>query len=207
MGFFRISVEQKLKSVVDDDHFHGGGKIWWFFKYFYPKQSKSLFGLSAFCRVLKLFPDVRARCIVVLAFKNGHANRHHHSRKKFRWNRSEEWLEVAMGRKKDRQWKHQSVYSKNMKLCVMIQSFLSIFEVKLELQNAPDCTDLHLDFKTSFPGGHAPGPPYNWVHFPLFGLSLNPTPGSSCSMLIGLHCTHDWCLTSPCSDCACQNTQ
>ena len=31
------------------------------------KQSESVFGLSAFCRVL---PDVLARCIVVLAFKN-----------------------------------------------------------------------------------------------------------------------------------------
>ena len=37
------------------------------------KQSESVFGLSTFCRVLKLFPDVRTRCIVVLAFKNGHA--------------------------------------------------------------------------------------------------------------------------------------
>ena len=88
------------------------------------KQSESVFGLSAFCCSLKLFPNVRgARCIVVLAFKNGHTNRHHHSWKKFWWNRNEEWLEVAMGRKKDRRWKHRSVYSKNMKLCVMILSF------------------------------------------------------------------------------------
>ena len=81
-------------------------------------KSESVFGLSAFYHVLMLFPDVLAHCIV-LAFKNGHMNRHHHhSRKKFQWNRSEEWLEVAMGRKKDLQWKHQSVYLKNMKLCV-----------------------------------------------------------------------------------------
>ena len=46
--------------------FWGGGDL---------KQSESIFGLSAFCRVPKLFPDVRAHCIVVLAFKNGHANR------------------------------------------------------------------------------------------------------------------------------------
>ena len=71
--FTRISVEQKLISVVDDDHFRGkkvdekrNQKI--------PKQSESVFGLSAFCRILKLLPDVHARYIVVLAFKNGHAS-------------------------------------------------------------------------------------------------------------------------------------
>ena len=69
--FMRISVEQKLKSVVDDDHFRGGKNRRK--KKKNPKQSESVFGLSAFCCVLKLFPDVRAHCIV-LAFKNGHAN-------------------------------------------------------------------------------------------------------------------------------------
>ena len=44
------------------------------------QQSKSVFCLSQFCCVLKLFPDLLARYIVVLAFKNGHANRHRHSR-------------------------------------------------------------------------------------------------------------------------------
>ena len=39
-----------------------------------PKQSESVFGLSTFSRVLRLFPDVRVCCIVVLAFTNGHAN-------------------------------------------------------------------------------------------------------------------------------------
>ena len=48
--------EQKLKSVVDDDHFHenkidGGKKK-------NLKQSESIFGLSTFCHILKLFPDV-----------------------------------------------------------------------------------------------------------------------------------------------------
>ena len=81
-----------------------------------PKQSESIFGLSAFCLVLKLFPDVRAHCIVVLAFKNGHANRHRF-RRKFRWNRNEEWLEVAMGRKKDRRWKHPSLFEKDEIMC------------------------------------------------------------------------------------------
>ena len=72
-AFTRNSVEQKLKSVVDDDHYLGkkinNNKI-------IPKQSdsESVLGLTAFCCVLKLFPDVHARCIVVLAFKNGHAN-------------------------------------------------------------------------------------------------------------------------------------
>ena len=46
---------------------------------------------------------------------------------------------------------------------------------KLKLQNAPDCTDLHLDFKI-FPGGHAPGPPYNWVDFPFLGLFTQSHP-------------------------------
>ena len=97
-----------------------------------------VFRLTAFCRV------VLARCIV-LAFKIDHSNGHH-SRKKFWWNRSEEWLdnlEVAMGKKKDRRWKHRSVYSKNVKLCVMILSFSVCFWSEIK---APDCTDLHLDF-------------------------------------------------------------
>ena len=76
--FARISVEQKLKSVDDDDHFQTKNIDQ---KNKHPKQSESIFGLSMFCRVLKLFPDVLVRCIV-LAFKNGHTNRHHHSRKK-----------------------------------------------------------------------------------------------------------------------------
>ena len=73
-AFMRISVEQKLKSLksVVDDRFRGK-KIFKNRLKNNPKQSKSLFGLSAFCRILKLFLDVRARCIV-LAFKNGHAN-------------------------------------------------------------------------------------------------------------------------------------
>ena len=76
--FTRISVEQKLKSVVDDYHFRKRKN-----QQQNQKQSKSIYGLSAFYRVLKLFPDVRTSCIVVLASENGHANRHHHSWEKF----------------------------------------------------------------------------------------------------------------------------
>ena len=60
-------MEQKLKSVVDGDYF-GGKKSTE--KKKNPKQFESVF---AFCRVLKLFPDVHVRCIV-LVFKNGHAS-------------------------------------------------------------------------------------------------------------------------------------
>ena len=49
--------------------------------------------------------------------------------------------------------------------------FLSIFEMKLELQNAPDCTDLHLHFKIVRWGMP---PDINWVDFPLFGLHSIP---------------------------------
>ena len=79
-AFTQISVEQKLNSVVDDDHFRGKN----IYKKKHPKnqkQSESVFGLAAFCLVLKLFPDVLARCIVVLVLKNGHANRHVSSEK------------------------------------------------------------------------------------------------------------------------------
>ena len=78
-ALMRISVEQKLKSGVADDHFREIKKLTK--KNNNLKQSESVFGLSAFCRVLKLFPDVLAGCIVVLAFKNVHANSHHHARK------------------------------------------------------------------------------------------------------------------------------
>ena len=57
-AFTRISVEEKLKSVVDD-HFRG----FFFLRFiiiFNPKQSESVFVLSAFCRVMKLFLDARA---------------------------------------------------------------------------------------------------------------------------------------------------
>ena len=45
-----------------------------------------------------------------------------------------------MGRKKDQRWKHWSVYSENMKLCVMILSFS--VHVWSEIR-APECTRLH----------------------------------------------------------------
>ena len=71
-----------------------------------------------------------------------------------------------MGRKKDRLWKHWSVYLKKHEIMCYDRLFVSIFEVKLQLQNAPD---LHLDFKIS-----SPEPPYNWVDFPLIALLLIP---------------------------------
>ena len=73
-------MEGKLKSVVDDDHFREKRNQFFFF--LNRKQHESIFGLSAFCCILKLFLDVLAHCIV-LAFQNGHMNRHRHSRKKF----------------------------------------------------------------------------------------------------------------------------
>ena len=36
------------------------------------KKSESVFGLSTFCRVLKLFPDVLARCIALALKKWPH---------------------------------------------------------------------------------------------------------------------------------------
>ena len=159
--FTWISVEQKLKSVVDDDHFHSKKKSAKYLFFLNPKPSVSIFGLSTFCRVLKSFPDVRVRCIV-LALKNGHANRRHHSRKKFWWNRSEEWLEVAMGRKKDRRWKHRSVYSKNMKLFVMIMSFSVHFWSEIR---APECSRFASRFTKILGGGMPPNSPTVWLTF------------------------------------------
>ena len=172
-AFTQISVEHKLKFVVDDDHFRRK-KNQQQNKQKNPKQSEPLFGLSAFCRVLKLFPDVHSHCIVVLAFKNGHANRHH-SRKKV--SLKQEWRMVRGGNgHKERSTMKTSVsLLKNpWKYVLWSCLFLSIFEVKLELQNAPDCTYLHLDFKI-FLGGMPPDSPRIMLT-PLFGLSLNPTP-------------------------------
>ena len=84
----------------------------------------------------------------------------HHSWKKFRWNRSEEWLEVWWqwaGRKVDDENIGQFI-RKTWNYVLWSCNFLSIFEVKLELQNAPDCTVLHLDFNI-FQGGMPPNPP------------------------------------------------
>ena len=51
----RISVEQKYKSIVDDDHFRKKMKKKRK-KSNIPKQSESVFGLSAFCCVLIVIP-------------------------------------------------------------------------------------------------------------------------------------------------------
>ena len=54
------------------------------------KQSESVFGLSHILSHSQVIPGCARAVHCCLAFKNGHANRHHHSRQKFRWNRSEE---------------------------------------------------------------------------------------------------------------------
>ena len=63
-----------------------------------------------------------------------------------------------MGRKKDRRWKHRSVCSKNMKLCVTILSFAVHFWSEIR---APECTKLHRFASRfqNFLGRHAPDPP------------------------------------------------
>ena len=89
------------------------------------KQSEPVFDLSAFCHVLKLFLDVLARCIVVLAFKNGHTNRHQSLAEKVLM--KQEWRMVGgcNGQKERLTMKLKTLVSlfKNMKLCVMILSF------------------------------------------------------------------------------------
>ena len=64
--FTRISVEQKLKSVVDDDQFRGKKekKIW---------SNPSLYLACPHSAVFSSYSRMCARCII-LAFKNDHAN-------------------------------------------------------------------------------------------------------------------------------------
>ena len=117
----------------------------------FPKQSETVFGLSAICRVLKLFPDVRARCIVVLAFKKGHVRgkSFHETGVKngWRW----QWAE----RKIDDENIGQFILAKNMKLSVMILSFSVHFLSEIR---APEWTRLHRFASRCrhFPGGACP---------------------------------------------------
>ena len=91
-------MEHKLNSVVDD-HFREEKNRQK--KYKIPKQSESVFGLSAFCHVLKSFPGARALhcCSGIQKWPREQTSS---LAEKVSMKRDEEWLEVAMGRKKDR---------------------------------------------------------------------------------------------------------